>query len=169
MEEKKSEAEAPKMETVEVEFWSLNGFWASFTEGVGLELRDEFNSMQDAIHIKTLPTPWGETFEKMPAAVAANAAPDMSFAPRFTIKTLAHAGLASEMTDMVKASSTIDNSDMWQEILNDAVWQGRQFAVPFTPDARTLFIGHENMIEGGLDPENPPRHGMTFTPQSADW
>ena len=38
MEEKKSEAEAPKMETVEVEFWSLNGFWASFTEGVGLEL-----------------------------------------------------------------------------------------------------------------------------------
>jgi multiple sugar transport system substrate-binding protein len=156
MEEKKAEAEAPTMETIEVEFWSLNGFWASFTEGVGLELRDEFNSMQDAIHIKTLPTPWGETFEKMPAAVAANAAPDMSFAPRFTIKTLAHAGLASEMTDMVKASSTIDNSDMWQEILDDAVWQGRQFGMPFTPDARTLFIGHENMIEGGLDPENPP-------------
>ena len=156
MEEKKAEAEAPKMETVEVEFWSLNGFWASFTEGVGLELRDEFNEMQDAIYINTSPTPWRETFEKLPTAVAGNAAPDMSFAPRFTIKTLAHVGVASEMTDMVKASSIIDNSDMWDEIVNDAIWQGRQFAIPFTPDARTLFLGHENMIEAGLDPESPP-------------
>ena len=83
MEEKKAEAEAPKMETVQVDFWSLNGFWASFTEGVGLELRDEFNSTQNAIFINTMPTPWSETFEKLPAAVAADAAPDMSFAPRF--------------------------------------------------------------------------------------
>ena len=156
MEEKKAEAEAPQVETVQVDFWSLNGFWASFTEGVGLELRDEFNAMQDAIHINTMPTPWSETFEKLPAAVAADAAPDMSFAPRFTIKTLAHGGLASEMTEMVKASSTIDTSDMWAEILDDAVWQGRQFGMPFTPDARTLFIGHENLIEAGLDPESPP-------------
>ncbi len=156
MEEKEAEAEAPQMETVQVDFWSLNGFWASFTEGVGLELRDEFNEMQDGIVINTMPTPWGETFEKLPAAVAADAAPDMSFAPRFTIKTLAHAGLASEMTEMVKASSTIDTSDMWDEILNDAVWQGRQFGMPFTPDARTLFIGHDNMIDAGLDPGSPP-------------
>ena len=156
MEEKAAEAEAPQMETVQVDFWSLNGFWASFTEGVGLELRDEFNAMQDAIFINTMPTPWSETFEKLPAAVAADAAPDMSFAPRFTIKTLAHGGLASEMTEMVKASATIDTGDMWEEILNDAVWQGRQFGMPFTPDARTLFIGHENLIEAGLDPESPP-------------
>ena len=127
------EAEAPKaeeekaaapMEASEVVYWSLTSAWGSFNEEIGAELVAEFNETFEAYNVTTVPKSGRDNRDTLPAAVAGGAAPDMAFQDRYIPKTMAVNGVVRDITDMVKASSIINTSDMWERILNDVTYRG---------------------------------------------
>ena len=150
------EAPAAPMEATEVVYWSLTSAWGSFNEEIGAELVAEFNESFEAYNVTTIPKAGGDLRDTLPTAVAGGAPPDLAFEDRYIPKTMAVNGVVRDITDLVKASSTINTSDMWERILNDVTYHGHYFGLPWSADVRTLFYNNDALLEVGLDPERPP-------------
>jgi len=144
-----------KAEAKEVQYWSHPTL--GFQDGaVGAGFIALFQEKNPALRVKAIPTSYGDTINKLPAAVAGGAAPDLSYIDRFVPKTYAATGVVANITDWVKGSKVMDPKDVWERILNDVTYKGRYFGWPWAPDSTTLFLNNDALLEVGLDPAKPP-------------
>jgi multiple sugar transport system substrate-binding protein len=138
-----------------VEHWTNPTF--PFTEDIGADFAKEFKAKYPNIEYVPV-TVAGDRFEKMVAAAAANSSPDVGFSTPYQVQELAYMGITRPLDDFLKQSKVIKQADMWPALTYDLIYKGKQYAQPFAPDVRVMFINDDVMRFGGLDPAKPAQN-----------
>ncbi|MGH2368370.1 MAG: ABC transporter substrate-binding protein, partial [Chloroflexota bacterium] len=134
--------------------WSNAQF--PFHEDVGAEFVSEFRQQYPNIEYETS-TILGDRFEKMVAAAAAGTLPDIGMSTPFQVQELGLKGIARPHDDFMKQSRIVRQADLWPSLTYDLIYRGKQYAMPFAPDVRVMYINDTIMQDGGLDPAKPAK------------
>ena len=109
-------------------------------------------------HLTVNPTEIGDIVfgdQKFTTAVAAGTGPDTAMQNRHTFLQFAAKGLYQDITARFDAS-TLSRDDYTPVQLDETVWEGKLYGLPWGTDVRYLYWNKEHFAEAGLDPEAPP-------------
>lgn len=135
-------------------------FWHIFGSGPSRDAFDkliaDFNAASTDYIVEPVFTDFWTYDEKFLATVAAGTPPDVIMADQ------TRAGQRAEAKQIIALDEyiTADNFDMkafFEYPLQDVVYKGQTWGVPFAPDTRVLFYNKDAFQEVGLDPEKPPK------------
>ncbi|MBS4178186.1 ABC transporter substrate-binding protein [Lederbergia citrea] len=129
--------------------------------GIGLEalkaLVESFEKAHPDIKVKMVYTEANEgADQKLLTSIAGGNPPDVATFDRFKVGTYAAQGSLTDLTEMAEADGITEDRYYpyaWQE----ANYDGKLFAIPYSTDARLLYYNKDHFKEVGLDPENPPK------------
>ena len=93
--------------------------------------------------------------QKFTTAVAAGTGPDTAMQNRHTFLQFAAKGLYQDVTDRFDASD-LNRDDYTPVQLNETVWEGKMYGLPWGTDVRYLYWNKDHFAEVGLDPDQPP-------------
>jgi multiple sugar transport system substrate-binding protein len=134
--------------------WSIAPFL--FTEDIGAQFAAEFRAKYPKIDYQP-ETVVGDRFVKLQTAAAAGTAPDIGMAGSYQMQELAAAGIARAMDDYLKASRVVKQADIWPTLVNDVVYKGSQYGMPFGPDARVMFANTDQLLGAGVANATPAK------------
>ena len=140
-------------EPVEIEFWNaMNG-----ASGEALQaLTDEFNEKNENITV-TLVNQGGyrDLFDKLMGAAKANQLPAMTQIYSNRLSWYVSKGLVEDlspyMEDETIGLSAEDKNDFPKLFLDDGIWDGKQYAMPFNKSQMVLFYNVDMFEEAGLE------------------
>ncbi|MBI3973228.1 MAG: extracellular solute-binding protein [Chloroflexi bacterium] len=134
--------------------WYVSRF--PFHEDLGADFVAEFRAKHPNIeYVPELVV--GNRFEKLVAAAAAGAAPDIGMAGSWQMQELAAGGIAAPVDGYLKASRVVKQADLWPTHVRDLTYKGKPYGMPFGPDVRVLYAGTEVLRSAGLDAAQPAR------------
>ena len=139
----------PMMEAVELNHWGFSGpIWESIWDAVP----DTYPNLT------VNPTEIGDIVfgdQKFTTAVAAGTGPDTAMQNRHTFLQFAAKGLYQDVSDRFDASD-LNRDDYTPVQLDETVWEGKMYGLPWGTDVRYLYWNKDHFAEVGLDPEQPP-------------
>ncbi|UTR11539.1 ABC transporter substrate-binding protein [Evansella sp. LMS18] len=141
-------------EAVEIEFWT---FWGSEQRRPVIEgIIDDFNDMQDEIHVRHVYQPWGDIWTKSLAAVAAGNPPDVVIQDINTVRQRADANQAMNLQEFIDQEEEEVQERFYPHLWETVVHEEDAYALPFNTDTQVLFYNKDLFEEAGLDPDSPP-------------
>lgn len=138
---------------VEVEFWYSGGKTAV---GVVQEIVDSYNASQDTYVITTVTqADYDETYEKLQAGIAGNAAPDLVLLDKGSARSLSDKGLVADLTERMNADSEFNEDDyvsaFFNQVKDDS---GKTFGIPAYGTTQVLYYNIAAFEEAGIDPQS---------------
>ena len=137
------------MEKVTLNHWGFSG--------------PSYETMWEALpdslpHIEVNPTEIGDIVfgdQKFVTAVSAGTGPDTAIQGRHMFLQFAVKGLYQDITTRFDAA-TLSRDDYTPVQLDESIWEGNIYGLPWNTDVRFLYWNKEHYAEVGLDPESPP-------------
>ncbi|MBS4200518.1 ABC transporter substrate-binding protein [Bacillus sp. FJAT-49732] len=135
-------------------------FWHGST-GLGLEamnaLVKSFEESHPDIKVKMVYTEANEgADQKLLTSVTGGNPPDVATFDRFKVGSWASQGALTDLSDMAAADG-VSQDRYYQYAWDEASYQGKLYAIPYSTDSRLLYYNKDHFKEAGLDPENPPK------------
>jgi multiple sugar transport system substrate-binding protein len=134
--------------------WSNSNF--PFGEDIGADFVKEFKAKYPNIQYET-DLIVGDRFEKMVASAAAGTMPDIGMSTPYQVQEQGLKGIARAHDDFLKTSKVVKQADLWPSLTYDLIYKGKQYAMPFAPDVRVMYINDAVMQGAGLDPTKPAK------------
>lgn len=140
-------------EKVEVEFWYSGGKTAV---GVVQEIVDSYNASQDTYVVTTVTqADYGETYEKLQAGIAGNAAPDLVLLDKGSARSLSDKGLVADLAERMSADSEFDEADYVSAFFDQVKdGKGKIFGIPAYGTTQVLYYNIAAFKEAGIDPQS---------------
>ena len=124
------------------------------------EVVDAFNREHQDVRVELTLLPSGNYVQKLGVAVAGGAGPDLASIDLVYVPFFAASGVLADITDR---AAGLDELDLLSRThLDQGMYEGRRYALPFTGDASVMFYNRELFRQAGLDPERPPRTWAEF-------
>ncbi len=120
-------------------------------------LVQEFNQTHPTIQIE--PSYGGTLFtmrEKLVAAIAGQAGPDLAQIDQFWSSELADAGALLALDSFIANDASLDRSDIWDTAWQTVAYRDQVWAMPFSLSNIALYYNKALFQQVGLDPEQPP-------------
>lgn len=141
-------------EVIELDFWT---FWGSEPRRNFIEtIVDKFNQSQDEIHVNHTYLPWGDIFTKNLASIAAGEPADVIVNDINTVAQRAQKNQNTNLSEFIAQEGDEFASNFYENLWDVTLYEGDNYAIPFTTDTRLLYYNKDMMEEVGLDPEQPP-------------
>ncbi|MCE5198963.1 MAG: extracellular solute-binding protein [Armatimonadota bacterium] len=103
----------------------------------------------------------GINSQKLMTAIVGKAPPDVVLQDRFTVGDWAARGTFTPLNHLIERDRTkpdgIRREEYYKAAWNEAVYQGKVYAIPDDIDDRILYYNRQLFKETGLDPNRPPR------------
>jgi ABC-type glycerol-3-phosphate transport system substrate-binding protein len=147
-----SDTTKPGSETGKIVHWSNAQF--PFWSDIGADFAKEFKTKYPNIEYSAEEVV-GDRFEKLSVAAAAGSAPDIGMSTPYQVQELGLKGIAAPHDDYLKKSKVVKQADLWPTLTSDVVYKGKQYAMPFAPDVRVMFLNANVLQSSGLDPNKP--------------
>ena len=140
-------------EKTTVEFWYAGGKTAV---GVIQDIVDKYNESQDRYEVKTVTqADYSETYQKLQAAIAGNAAPDLVLLQPSAARTLDEKNLLTDLNEYTEKDSTFNKDDLITAFYNQGTDEdGKQFALPAYGTTQVLYYNVQAFKDAGIDPES---------------
>ncbi len=140
-------------DTVDVEFWYSGGKTAV---GVIQEIVDSFNASQDKYHVSTVTqADYDETYQKLQAGIAGNAAPDLVLLNAETARTLASKNLLADMQSMIDGDSEFNADDYLKVFYDQGVDEsGKVFGLPAYGTTQVMYYNMAAFDAAGVKAED---------------
>ena len=140
-------------EKTTVEFWYAGGKTAV---GVIQDIVDKYNESQDKYEVKTVTqADYSETYQKLQAAIAGNAAPDLVLLQPSAARTLDEKSLLIDLNAYTEKDSTFNKDDLITAFYNQGTDEdGKQFALPAYGTTQVLYYNVQAFKDAGVDPES---------------
>ena len=140
-------------EKTTVEFWYAGGKTAV---GVIQDIVDKYNESQDKYEVKTVTqADYSETYQKLQAAIAGNAAPDLVLLQPSAARTLDEKNLLTDLNAYTEKDSTFNKDDLITAFYNQGTDEdGKQFALPAYGTTQVLYYNVQAFKDAGVDPES---------------
>ncbi|MCM3762875.1 ABC transporter substrate-binding protein [Alkalihalobacillus oceani] len=139
---------------VQLEFWT---FWGSEQRRPIIEkIVDDFNQMQNEIHVKHVYQPWGDIWTKSLAAIAAGNPPDVIIQDINSVRQRAEANQAVNLQPFIEQESEEIQERFYPHLWDAVLYEEEAYALPFNTDTQVLFYNKDMFEEAGLDPDSPP-------------
>ena len=138
-------------EKVQVEFWYSGGKTAV---GVVQEIIDSFNASQDQYEVTAVTqADYDETYQKLQAAIAGNAAPDLVLLDASPTRQLYEKGLIQPIDDYNNADPEFSASNYVSTFYEQGTSSdGTQFALPAYGTTQVLYYNVQAFADAGVDP-----------------
>ncbi|MGQ7673280.1 extracellular solute-binding protein [Streptococcus suis] len=138
---------------VEVEFWYAGGKTAVT---VVQEIIDEYNASQDTYYVKAITqADYGETYEKLQAGIAGNAAPDMVLISPSAGRTLNESGLLDDLNAYLTEDVTVKEEDYLEVFAEQGVSEsGARFGLPAYGTTQVLYYNISAFEKANIDPNS---------------
>lgn len=150
---KDKEAQAPKTSDgkVQVDFWYSGGKTAV---NILTDMAKDFNASQDKYEIvTTTQADYGETYEKLQAAIAGKKAPDMALLDVENSKNLSAKNLTADIGKFIKEDSDFSKDDYMDVFFEQGVDKdGKIFAIPAYGSTQVLYYNKGAFEKAGIDP-----------------
>lgn len=135
-------------------------FWHIMPEGTdGYESLDElimnFNNVQDEYEITHVGYPFLDYFSKMTTAFAGDVAPDVFLYTMDDVPTRAAAGTIANLTPYMEADG-YTTDDLYEAEVAAGIYEGNQYALPFSSTCRVLWYNLDMFKEAGLTEADVP-------------
>lgn len=139
-------------EKTTVEFWYAGGKTAV---GVIQDIVDKYNESQDKYEVKTVTqVDYSETYQKLQAAIAGNAAPDLVLLEPSAARTLDEKNLLTDLNAYTEKDSTFNKDDLIAAFYNQGTDEdGKQFALPAYGTTQVLYYNVQAFKDARVDPE----------------
>ena len=140
-------------DTVDVEFWYSGGKTAV---GVVQEIVDSFNASQSKYHVSTVTqADYDETYQKLQAGIAGNAAPDLVLLNAETARTLASKNLLADMQPMIDGDSEFNADDYLKVFYDQGVDEtGKVFGLPAYGTTQVMYYNMAAFDAAGVKAED---------------
>ena len=145
--------ETADAETVDVEFWYSGGKTAV---GVVQEIVDSFNASQTKYHVSTVTqADYDETYQKLQAGIAGNAAPDLVLLNVETARSLDNKGLLTDMSTMIEADAKFQPEDYLKVFYDQGVdEEGKVFGLPAYGTTQVMYYNMAAFEAAGVKAED---------------
>lgn len=137
----------------EVEFWYSGGKTAV---GVVQEIVDEYNNSQNTYFVKTVTqADYNETYEKLQAGIAGNAAPDVVLLDKGSARSLSDKELVVDLSERMKADSDFSEENYVPAFFDQVKdGSGKVFGIPAYGTTQVLYYNIQAFEEAGVNPES---------------
>lgn len=136
-------------EKTEIEFWYSGGKTAV---GVVQEIIDSYNASQDLYTVTAVTqASYDETYQKLQAGIAGNAAPDVALLDATVARNLSDKELVADLSDMIAADSEFKQEDYLEVFFNQGVDDnGKVYALPAYGTTQVLYYNMAAFEEAGI-------------------
>ena len=137
---------------VEIEFWYAGGKTAV---GVVQEIIDAYNASQDQYVVTAVTqADYNETYQKLQAGIAGNAAPDLALLGRDAARSLSDKELIAELGSYIDADEDFDRSKYIEVFFDQCEdGDGKIFAVPAYGTTQVLYYNMAAFEQAGIKAE----------------
>ena len=137
--------------------------WVGAEEGTRDKLKEviaQFEKENPNIKIDAKTIPVSDTIQQLTIMASAGNAPDIAQAQGDGVITLAISNFLEPVDSLIPANYM---NVMPKNIYDSAgLWNGKHYAIPWTPNENGFWYNKKLMKEAGLDPSKPPQnHGRT--------
>lgn len=149
----KTETSSANGDAVEIEFWYSGGKTAL---GVVQEIIDEYNASQDAYYVTAVTqADYNETYQKLQAGIAGNAAPDLALLDASVARSLSDKDLVAELGSYIDADNEFNQSDYIEVFFDQCTDDdGKIYAVPAYGTTQVLYYNIEAFEKAGIKAED---------------
>ena len=136
-----------------VEFWYAGGKTAV---GVIQDIVDKYNASQDVYEVKTVTqADYSETYQKVQAAIAGNAAPDLVLLDPSAARVLSEKSILTDLNPYTQKDETFNADDLitafYEQVADE---NGKQFALPAYGTTQVLYYNVQAFKDAGVDPSS---------------
>lgn len=137
----------------EIEFWYSGGKTAV---GVVQEIIDDYNASQDTYFVTAVTqADYNETYQKLQAGIAGNAAPDLALLDAGVARSLSDKDLVAELGSYIDADEDFNQEDYIEVFFNQCMDDtGKIFAVPAYGTTQVLYYNMEAFDKAGIKAED---------------
>ena len=136
-----------------VEFWYAGGKTAV---GVIQDIVDKYNASQDVYEVKTVTqADYSETYQKVQAAIAGNAAPDLFLLDPSAARVLSEKSILTDLNPYTQKDETFNADDLITAFYEQGADEnGKQFALPAYGTTQVLYYNVQAFKDAGVDPSS---------------
>lgn len=136
-----------------VEFWYAGGKTAV---GVIQDIVDKYNASQDVYEVKTVTqADYSETYQKVQAAIAGNAAPDLVLLDPSAARVLSEKSILTDLNPYTQKDETFNADDLITAFYEQGADEnGKQFALPAYGTTQVLYYNVQAFNDAGVDPSS---------------
>ena len=136
-----------------VEFWYAGGKTAV---GVIQDIVDKYNASQDVYEVKTVTqADYSETYQKVQAAIAGNAAPDLVLLDPSAARVLSEKSILTDLNHYTQKDETFNADDLITAFYEQGADEnGKQFALPAYGTTQVLYYNVQAFKDAGVDPSS---------------
>ena len=136
-----------------VEFWYAGGKTAV---GVIQDIVDKYNASQDVYEVKTVTqADYSETYQKVQAAIAENAAPDLVLLDPSAARVLSEKSILTDLNPYTQKDETFNADDLITAFYEQGADEnGKQFALPAYGTTQVLYYNVQAFKDAGVDPSS---------------
>ena len=136
-----------------VEFWYAGGKTAV---GVIQDIVDKYNASQDVYEVKTVTqADYSETYQKVQAAIAGNAAPDLVLLDPSAARVLSEKSILTDLNPYTLKDETFNADDLITAFYEQGADEnGKQFALPAYGTTQVLYYNVQAFKDAGVDPSS---------------
>ena len=136
-----------------VEFWYAGGKTAV---GVIQDIVDKYNASQDVYEVKTVTqADYSETYQKVQAAIAGNAAPDLVLLDPSDARVLSEKSILTDLNPYTQKDETFNADDLITAFYEQGADEnGKQFALPAYGTTQVLYYNVQAFKDAGVDPSS---------------
>lgn len=138
---------------ITVEFWYAGGKTAV---GVIQDIVDKYNASQDVYEVKTVTqADYSETYQKVQAAIAGNAAPDLVLLDPSAARVLSEKSILIDLNPYTQKDETFNADDLITAFYEQGADEnGKQFALPAYGTTQVLYYNVQAFKDAGVDPSS---------------
>lgn len=137
-----------------VELWGATG--GAFADDLRKELETSAARVGVGVEYVVIPGGWAGMTEKLNAAVAADAVPDVAGIKDFSMKQYAVKGNALRL-DRYLGAGAIEGKKFRKSVWEAMLYRGVPYGAPWPGSfVHVLFLNNELFAQAGLDPAKPP-------------
>lgn len=136
-----------------VEFWYAGGKTAV---GVIQDIVDKYNASQDVYEVKTVTqADYSETYQKVQAAIAGNAAPDLVLLDPSAARVLSEKSILTDLNPYTQKDETFNADDLITAFYEQGADEnGKQFALPAYGTTQVLYYNVQAFKDASVDPSS---------------
>lgn len=127
-------------------------YWNGFTGGDGpfmLEMVEQFNSEHENISVVSNTIPWGDFYQKLPAAVTAGEGPDVGVMHLDQLASFAVRDLLLPLDDLATGLE-LTADDFTEEVWNAGEFEGARYGIPLDVHSLAMYYNTEHFEAAGI-------------------